>query len=366
MTYRAFLAVALLSVSPAFAGAYFGSDSDTLCGGPCRNAIIVHTAGYTSAGMGGEIAVPVCIRSGDAPFVQRAVEEAISVWNGLTPTTGNCRDCGSSDDPAVPDGITVMETVTIHELGHCIGLDHSNFDDVAIDINNFTDADDALAFDPGTDTVRGSRDDIITPDPLPPDPNALLLHWFRIADNDPVVIDATVIDFNTYSIIPAQLPPGSTFPANANRYVSDLLGAGDDTQNVMHAAVVRNLAYTGLVADDVNTIRHAMTGLDRTAATADDYTIRFELVDDCAGATIEVQWEALGPPGPGGQVLGFCNGELEYIGQDPPGPAGRIHYAMTAPLVPPLPRITMQINSEALWGIFADGFETGDLSRWSP
>ncbi len=359
MTCRAFLAAALLSSSPAPAGTFLGSDSAVCGGAQCNIFIIVHPIGYTSAGLGGEIEVPLCIRPGDAPFVQRAVDEAIDVWNGLTPITGNCKDCASADDPGQP-GVSIMATTAIHEFGHCaMGLGHTNFrNPVSGLLDNFTAGMDVTTNDAGADTVRGSRDDIVTPDPQPPPPNALPLHWFRIADNNPVVIDATVIDSNTYAILAPQLPADSTWAANGNHHVSTLLGAGDDTQNVMHGAAGRNMHYLGLTADDVNTVRHGMTGLDTTAGTADDYTIRLALVADCANAEIEVQFEPLAP-----NLLGLCIAILDYIGSQPPPPAGRIHFATTPE--PPSSRLLIQINSRIEWGIFYGGFETGDLSRWT-
>ncbi|MCP4003163.1 MAG: hypothetical protein GY725_03100 [bacterium] len=362
---RLLLVGALLSSSPALAGAFFGTDSIAACGGAeCRIFVIAHPVGYTSAGIGGEIEVPVCIRPGDTPFVQRAIDEAIVLWNGLTPTTGNCRDCASSEDTEPIPGVSIMATTAIHELGHCaVGLGHGNFrDPLTNEINNFTAARDVDTFDGGADMVRGSRDDIVTPLTGPP-PLARATHWYRISDNDPVVIDGTVIDSSTYAILPALLPAGSSWVANGNRYVSDLLGAGFDTQSVMHGVAVRNMRYTGLTADDTNTTRHGMTGLDMVAGTADDYTIHLALVDDCADAEIEVQWKPLGPPMPGElQLLGRCSALLDYIGPQPPPPAGRIHFAMTA-LSPP--RIVLEMNSEVEWGVFYDGFETGDLTRWS-
>ncbi len=294
MISRLFLVAALLPSSPVLAGAFFGTDSTAACGGAvCGIPVIAHPVGYTSAGIGGEIEVPICIRPGDAPFVQRAIDEAIAVWNGLTPTTGNCRDCANSEDPGVP-GVSIMATTAIHELGHCaVGLGHGNFrDPLTYELNNFTAAREVDTFDEGVDMVRGSRDDIVTPLTGPP-PLARAIHWYRSSDNDPVVIDGTVIDSSTYAILPAQLPAGSSWVANGNRNVSDLLGAGDDTQSVMHGTAVRNMRYTGLTADDTNTTRHGMAGLDTVAATADDYTIHLALVGDCADAEIEVQWEPL-------------------------------------------------------------------------
>ena len=138
-----------------------------------------------------------------------------------------------------------------------------------------------------------------------------------------------------------------------------LLGAGDDTQNVMHAAATRNMHYFGVTADDVNTVNHGMSGLDTTAGTGDDYTIRLTKVADCANAAIEVEYVPLSP-----QIGALCQATLDYIGSQPPPPAGRIHFAVTA-INPPFSRIVVQISSDVEWGIFGDGFETGDLSRWS-
>ena len=369
---RLLLVTVLLAPSPLMAGAYFGSTpnltSSCNCSPsgcePCNTFIIVHPVGYTSAGIGGEIEIPICITPGDAPQLRPSVVEAIEIWNGLVSTTGNCKSCASADDPN-PAGDTFMTTTVLHELGHCaMGLDHTNFEDAVNGLNNFTVGTDVTSYDDGADNIRGSSDDIASPPPTPPPPSALINHWFRKADNDPVIIDDAVMDLETYSIIRADLPVGSTWPASANRYVADLLGAGDDTQSVMHGVAANNLRYTGLAADDVNTVRHAMSGLDRVAGTSDDYTIRLTLVDDCLSAKLEVELFPLGPPTPTGQILGRCDAELLTIDPTPP-PVGSIHHAMQR-VFPLLDRIRVRINSDVVWDIvFSDGFESGDLSNWS-
>jgi hypothetical protein len=66
-------------------------------------------------------------------------------------------------------------------------LGHANWDDLPL--TSFTNSKDAASIDDGLDNIRGSRDDV--PSPLP---GSRVLHWFRVSDNNPVVIDGTVID----------------------------------------------------------------------------------------------------------------------------------------------------------------------------
>ncbi len=251
-----------------------------------------------------------------------------------------------------------MGLTVLHELGHCaMALGHSN-QVIGTGPNNFTATRDSTSIDDGADNVRGSRDDL--PSPLP---GSRTLHWYRTADNNPVTIDGTVIDENTYSRGLATLPAGSTWPASANRFVADLLGAGDDTQTVMHATASAEMFYTGITADDVNTVRYGMTGLDSQAGTADDYTISLTFTGDCMSADVEVSFAPISTPG----VIGGCILQLNPI--DPTMPAiGYIHHAAVPVSTAGLTRLLIQIDSDGstLWdAVFADGFETGDLSNWS-
>jgi hypothetical protein len=122
------------------------------------------------------------------------------------------------------------------------------------------------------------------PNPPPPVPIPVqYFHWYRTADNNPVVVDGTVISLNNFRRSPGMLPPGSSFPANANRLVAAALGFAN-TQAVMYLLDSRDRVFTGLSADDVNMVKYAMTGADRTAGTADDYTVAFRYQASCTGA----------------------------------------------------------------------------------
>ena len=368
---------ALLMVpGQVWGGAYFASHSlfpaclstgcppDPDC--PCAPFSVVHPIGYTSAGIGGEIEVKVCVDPATSSNVLPAVVEALPILNALVPTTGNCENCLTSEETGPPGSPFSMASAVLHELGHCaIGLGHSNYrQDLMTPPNNFTAATTVATWDDGADDVRGSRDDVATPPPPPPNPppQTRVIHWFRKADNNPVVIDGTVIDFNTYSRAKVDFPAGTTWSASANRFVSDLLGAGDNTQSIMHSVAASEMRWTGLTADDVNTVQFAMAGLDSIAGTADDYTIKLTLTD-CPSADVEVVFQPLSAPG----TLAACSMQLDPI--DPVMPAvGYIHHAPVPIAVAGLTKVRVTVDSDGstLWDvIFADSFETGDLANWN-
>jgi len=94
-----------------------------------------------------------------------------------------------------------------------------------------------------------------------------------LADNNPVIVDATVIDEATYSrSVAANLPAGHTWAANGNRRVAESLGV-PLTQAVMYGLTVPEHEYSGLSADDVNMVRMGIAGEDLMAGTKDDYTV---------------------------------------------------------------------------------------------
>lgn len=331
----------LFPVSQAPGGTF--SNSDTTLFEPF---IVAHPPGYEGAG--GVVQVDICISSGSA-MVSGAVDQAIQTWNDLSATTSNCDGCRLWEEGVGDGDFLYLNTVLVHELGHCaMGLGHINWNDPSAGNTSFTNSKEADAIDDGPDGVRGTADDF--PSPLP---GTRLLHWFRISDNDPFVIDETTIDINTYSRRIVDLPPGSSWPASGNREVGEFLGL-ESTQSVMYSRGVSGQRFTGLTADDVNTVQFGMSGVDELAGTADDYTISLVRVDDCASADIEIRFESLE------DELGFCLADLAPI----PTMGTQIHY-MAVPF-PGDERIVVAINSIFRWDvIFADGFESGDLAAWT-
>ena len=327
-------------VTPVFSGVFLLSDSSGF-----EPFIVVHPAGYT--GTGGQLDVRICVEFGSSTLVPPLMT-AMSIWNTLVPTLQNCDGCRLWEEgPSGSAAPSSMESTMLHELGHCaMGIDHINW---AINDNSFTNTKDATSIDAGADGVRGSRDDIVSPLP-----GARLIHWFRIMDNDPFVIDGTVIDSSTFTRVFNDLPPGSSWSASGNRGVGDLLGL-TDTQSVMYSGIDDAQRYRDLTADDVNTVRLGMVGLDLLVGGGDDYSVNLLYEADCASSDIEVRFSSLGPG-----RFGVCEADLALI------PTGllEIHHR----IVPASgeTRIVVEINQDRMWDVvFANGFEEGNLSQWA-
>lgn len=342
---RVVAAILLVAAAPALGGVFILSDNDTF-----DPFVIVHPIGYD--GTGGVVEVSVCIEEG-SEILRDPLEDAASIWNQLLPMPENCEGCALIEEGVPPDAgdILLLRSTLLHELGHCaMGLGHTNWQPSS-GSTSFTESLDASAIDAGADGVRGTNDDIVSPLP-----GTRLLHWFRISDNDPFSIDETVIDIDTYSRRIVDLPGGHFWPANGNRAVGDFLGL-QDSQNVMYSAGLVGQRYLGLSADDVNTVKFGMTGIDTMEGTADDYTVSIITVPDCASADIVIAYEPLGKD----QELGFCSPVfLEPI----PTGGTQVHYSLVS-IFPDEP-LRLVINSDNRWdSIFFDGFESGDLSRWT-
>ena len=331
---------ALLTTSGALAGVWVGSLE-------FEPFLIVHPIGYDGT-TGGVIQIRVCAQE---PILIPAISAAIQMWNDLSPTTGNCQgNCQLIEDPELSDPPAQdMSSVVAHELGHCaFGLDHINWESDS----SFTASQNAASIIAGADSVRGSRDDLVSPLP-----GTRVLHWFRIIDNDPFEIDGLTIDRTSYSRRILDLPVGSSWQASANKGVAEALGIGADSQSLMYSLLPPGIIYTGIVSDDANTVEYGMTGNDEIAGTSDDYTVALELVDSCSAAEIEVRFIDLSDP----DLLGRCRSAIQSVQT---GGGLDIHQA----LVPETgqARLLIEINSIVNWSIvFADGFESGNTSGWS-
>jgi hypothetical protein len=357
---------AVLAASKLSAGVYNYVELNT--GSPPLFGI-VHPPGFTSAG--GALDIPVCVAPGDEEVLP-ALQAAIATWNlqiGITANCDRCR-CAESAGSVRPLGVS-LESVFLHELGHVLGLDHVNLI-LAGTSTSFTNAVGTTFVNDGSDNTRGSSDDIHAP--VPPSPNpARIIHWFRLADNDPIVVDAITIDQSSFTRARSELPAGHSWPANGNSdYLneapcltdtSELLGS-PNTQAVMYSYVNEELVYKWTSADDLNTLRFGMTGMDKMAGTADDYTVEFSLASDCSQAVVEVNLEqpAVGgdlEPGSLAVVIADVTGVPE-----PPNPTQ--HFLMRP--FGARPRINLRLNDRIEWDyelVFGDGFESGDTAEWS-
>lgn len=113
-------------------------------------------------------------------------------------------------------------------------------------------------------------------------------------------------------------------------------------------------------------VKLGMTGADRQAGTADDYTIELVYEADCTTAEIEVQLENEYISPANTDTLAVCIADIEDSFSQPP--ALRFHHTLL-PFTPVETRIVIELNAAINWDfshlVFLSGFETGDFSEWS-
>jgi hypothetical protein len=329
---------------------------------------VVHAKVFQQAG--GNLTLAVCTDALPGSGLSEAVSWAIEVWSALAARTENCFNCATWEEGAPPGSAghkPVLATTVLHEFGHCaLGLDHPdrNWDvsnDGTYEATSFTRSWNAQpnGIQDGVDDIRGSYDDT---QQAAFGQLAESVSWFRKTDNDPIVVDSTIIDTSTYSrSVASNLPSGHTWAANANRAVAESLGH-PTTQAVMYAAAAAGLLYNGLSADDVSMVKMARAGADLTAATGDDYTLQFSLVS-CAGTyDLAVRFVPL-PIG----VFGQCWSSADYAYAQNPA------LARVFKLVPndqkDASHLVIEINSNYTWElglpVFADGFESANSAAWT-
>ncbi|NJL26595.1 MAG: hypothetical protein HC897_01315 [Thermoanaerobaculia bacterium] len=220
----------------------------------------------------------------------------------------------------------------------------------------------ASSISAGPDLIRGSSDDT---QQAPMGQVAENVSWFRRADNNPFIIDGTIIDRNAFArSIATGLPPGHSWAANGNRAVAELLGVAD-SQAVMYGRLTSELRYLGLTADDVNMVKMARTGEDQLAGTADDYSVQLQVVASCAEPhELKVSFAALDEG-----VLGECQMPLVDFAFPQPNPLLARHYKLVTPAAGQA--LNIVLTTEVSWefgsatALFTDGFEIGNTSRWA-
>ncbi|SDD78967.1 Ig-like domain-containing protein [Aquimonas voraii] len=236
---------------------------------------VTHPQVYS--GTGGELQdLTVCLdRSVNSSLTTRAepaVIKAIETWNRGRSLAAdnfalnNATDIGSGYD---------FESVLLHELGHCQGLNHVNHasesgfnDPQANGSKSAPGANGVLNQAAGSDGIHGSRDDLRGDD--------VNLHWYLRGQNNPGLFNA-IADSSTMARELSFLPSGHRFAANADRSVMAALGFAN-SEAVMQQGTPAREAKRHLHHDDLMTIRFARSGLNRVQGNSDDYRYRLRYV----------------------------------------------------------------------------------------
>lgn len=246
--------------------------------------LVTHVMGYDGSVDVINITVGIDPTSAFVTEMQIPVQNVISIWNGLVPTTGNLQTAN------VPSGSFDFESVLLHEMGHALGLGHPNLASESGELGANQDytkstvgANNMFDLNPGADGVIGSADDLRGDD--------VNLNYFNRSTNDPFDTGLPgVIDSTTYSRDLADLPLGDNYAANAGRVVAAHLGYGD-TESVMQQGQFDTEAQRTLAAEDVAHIRYAMSGLDEIQGTADDYIFMLQFAGETTLADIVLDFD---------------------------------------------------------------------------
>lgn len=261
------LLLGLTAVGQASAGAFiFAEDFPDA---------VTHPQIYSGSG-GERPDLTVCLdRSINASLTSQAepaVIKAIDTWNrGRSLGADNYALNNATDIASGYD----FESVLLHELGHCQGLNHANHasesgfnDPQANGTKSAPGPDGVLNQGAGSDGIHGSRDDLRGDD--------VNLHWYLRGQNNPGLFNP-VADSTTMARELNFLPSGHRFAANADRSVMAALGFAN-SEAVMQQGTPPREAKRHLHHDDLMTIRFARSGLNRVQGNSDDYRYRLRYV----------------------------------------------------------------------------------------
>lgn len=281
-------AAALMLATPLHAGTFIDFNQNSA-------AKVVHPGGYN--GSGGELTVGICLDPNALPASgdpTQAMRNVAATYNRMEAKLGNLADNNA--------GKVDFESVLLHEIGHCIGMDHVTLGPSEIGTSDFAHPQLYFAnafkggngtFDTGqgADGVRATRDDSRADD--------INRNWFRKNSNDPWEIPGATIDRGTHSVLAADLPGAYSFaeaatsfgPCNGNQPNSSGAYGRPATQNTMFPVLCTNKFVRELSPDDVTTLRVARAGRDGSqASAADNYNTRLQVVPPGPGCRITVKF----------------------------------------------------------------------------
>jgi hypothetical protein len=298
MTARRVAAVIAWLPAAAFAGVFLDTDPGH----------VTHAADYQ--GEGGPRVLQVCLDPTALPISgdpRQATYNAIAEFNrsrGSSPNIASAAAAGLAAD-AVD-----YESLLLHELGHCVGLDHNVLgpSEVGCTLDGSCVGDPGLfhvnagpgpnglrdAF-AGVDGARGTSDDLRLDDAN--------RHWYRAGFNDPFV-EFGLPDRSTH-VQAGSLPVGETSaeaaasfnPCNQGTATSAtwLANGAAPTMDVMFPVLCTANVVRRLSPNDRTTLRIARAGIDGAAGTPDDYSVTLVFQEqDQSGCDILVRFPSGG------------------------------------------------------------------------
>ena len=305
--------------------------------------VVTHTTNYNGAGGNTTIKVGINPSSTNLAAFRIPILNNILIWNLQIATQKNTKPLSSSSNYD-------LESVTLHEMGHALGLGHTNLaSESGLDHPQseataaYKGSDGTFNVNPGSDGVYGSSDDIRGDD--------LNFNYFN-PSNNPFVL-ATPTDKSLYKNGLSYLPSGHKFATtggiaesvslvskrDVDEYHEDLYvlnelapvisyarhpveveeeeieeeGGGvelgeqvvcsetllshPDRQKRIRSgtteAIMQQGTYPGeyqrvLSADDVAALYYARAGVDEIAGTSDDYQFNIVYAGESTGNNIDV------------------------------------------------------------------------------
>ena len=269
---------------------------------------VTHAADYQ--GQGGARALRVCL---DPTALPISGDPLLATYNAIAEfnrTRGSSPNIASAAAAGVAADAIDYESMLLHELGHCTGLDHNvlgpsevgcTLDGSCIDHPTLFFANAAPGPDgvhdglPGLDGARGTSDDVRLDD--------VNRHWYRVDSNDPFAERAAEDRIN--HVQSGGLPPGDLAAAAAGNFnpcnqgtagsATWLANGALPTQDVMFPALCTANVVRRLSPNDRSTLRIARAGSDGAAGTADDYRVTLVFQEqDQSGCDIQIRFPSGG------------------------------------------------------------------------
>ena len=307
------LMVGLALAAPAQAGVFLNQTPGK----------VAHAGAYN--GTGGERVVDVCLDPTAMPIAgdpSQATRNVIAEFNRFQSTLGNVMTAASQ---GVPGGSLDYESFLLHEMGHCLGLDHNVLGPSEVGctvggncvnhpslffVNSTPGGNGVRDTGAGGDGARGTGDDARGDD--------VNRHWYRAGNNNPFV-DAPTADRTTY-VQSGSLPGGDTYAEASSSFAPCVQGSATSntgvangqpaTTDVMVPILCTANAVRDLSPNDRNTFRIARAGLDGIAGTGDDYTVRLNFQGtDQNGCDVQIRFPSGGGFFCSVGLLGWPNGD---------------------------------------------------------